>query len=248
MYLLLEEALHVKGMTNVSECFVYKQGLFQVQDESSILVSHLLNPLPEEFVIDVCSAPGGKTTHIAQLMKNRGTVIAMDTNEKKLKIIDENCKRLGIEIVKTLQHDGTSSKKEYLNKADKVLVDAPCSGLGVIRRKPDIKLQLFDRERLLQISQLQLNILLASSEYVKEGGILVYSTCSIETEENSKIVQKFLKINSQFELENLETFTEMRHLSVNQSKDNRFVKIYPGISNLNLDGFFMARMIKKRHL
>ena len=233
-----EEALYVKGIKNVSEYSGFKQGLFQIQDESSILVSHLLNPLPEEFIIDICSAPGGKTTHIAQLMNNEGDIIAMDISKNKLKTIDANCKRLGIDIVKTLQHDATKTKKEYLNRADKVLVDAPCSCLGVLRRKPDIKLQSFNRERLLQLSQLQLNILSVSSGYVKKGGVLLYSTCSTENEENSKIVQEFLNINPHFELENLGTFNEKRKLSVNKSKENYFIKIYPGISNLNLDGFF----------
>ena len=239
------EALYVKGITNVSEHSGFKNGLFQIQDESSILVSHLVNPLPGELVIDVCSAPGGKTTHLAQLMNNKGIVIAMDISKNKLKTINENCNRLGINIVKILQHDATKTKKEYLNKADKVLVDVPCSCLGVLRRKPDIKLQLFNRERLFQLSQLQLEILSVSSDYVKEGGALIYSTCSTENEENREVVKKFLKRSPHFELENLSTFNKKRNLIVNKSKENEFIKIYPGISNSNLDGFFMARMIKK---
>jgi len=239
------EALYVKGITNVSEHSGFKNGLFQIQDESSILVSHLVNPLPGELVIDVCSAPGGKTTHLAQLMNNKGIVIAMDISKNKLNTINANCNRLGIDIVKILQHDATKTKKEYLNKADKVLVDVPCSCLGVLRRKPDIKLQLFNRERLFQLSQLQLEILSVSSDYVKEGGALIYSTCSTENEENREVVKKFLKRSPHFELENLSTFNKKRNLIVNKSKENEFIKIYPGISNSNLDGFFMARMIKK---
>ncbi|MCK5768480.1 MAG: 16S rRNA (cytosine(967)-C(5))-methyltransferase RsmB, partial [Candidatus Atribacteria bacterium] len=175
----------------------------------------------------------------------KGIVIAMDISKNKLKTINENCNRLGINIVKILQHDATKTKKEYLNKADKVLVDVPCSCLGVLRRKPDIKLQLFNRERLFQLSQLQLEILSVSSDYVKEGGALIYSTCSTENEENREVVKKFLKRSPHFELENLSTFNKKRNLIVNKSKENEFIKIYPGISNSNLDGFFMAKMIKK---
>ncbi len=240
-----EEALYIKGITNVSENFAFIHGLFQVQDESSILVSHLLNPLPGEFVMDICSAPGGKTTHIAQLMNNGGVIITMDISNKKLKTIDANCRRLGIDIVKILQHDATKIKKEYLDKADKVLVDAPCSCLGILRRKPDIKFRVFNKKRMLQLSKLQQDILSASSKYIKKGGILVYSTCSTEMEENEEVVWEFLKRNHNFRLENLKEFNEKMNLPVNVLNEYGFIKIYPGISHSRLDGFFMARMIKK---
>jgi len=240
-----EEALYIKGASNVTEHFAFKKGLFQIQDESSILVSHLLQPEPGELIIDVCSAPGGKATHIAQLMNNSGTIIAMDINQIKLEMVDENCNRLGIDIVKTIQHDATETKKAYLYKADKVLVDAPCSCLGVLRRKPDIKLQLFNKERLLLLSQLQFKILLASSDYVKKGGVLIYSTCSTEREENEEVIQKFLKRDPNFKLENTIQFCKNRKLGNCKLKVNEFIKIYPGITHLNLDGFFMAKMTRK---
>jgi 16S rRNA (cytosine967-C5)-methyltransferase len=240
-----EEALYLKGLTNVSESAFFKDGLLQVQDESSMLVSHLLNPQSGEFVMDICSAPGGKTSHIAQLMHNTGIVISMDINEKKINNIFDNSQRLGISIVKPVKHDATKIQREYLNIADKVLVDAPCSCLGVLRRKPDIKLRVFNKKRLLKLSGLQKEILLTASKYVKKEGILVYSTCTTETEENEVVIMDFLKKNPNFMLDNLREFNKNRKLKVNLSKNKHFIKIYPGISNSRLDGFFMARLIRK---
>jgi len=240
-----EEALYIHGMPNVTEHDDFKKGLFQIQDESSILVSHLLGPLPGEYVMDICSAPGGKTTHLAQLMNNEGVVVSVDINKTKIKTIQKNCQRLGINIVKAIQHDAIRIKKEFLGAADKLLVDAPCSCLGILRRKPDIKLREFNKKRILQLSNMQKQILLTSSNYLKVGGILVYTTCSTEIEENEDVIHYFLQNKVNFKLEKLNKFNKRRHLTDNLSGEDDFIKIYPGISNSKLDGFFMARMIRK---
>jgi 16S rRNA (cytosine967-C5)-methyltransferase len=243
-----KEALYLKGLPNITKCSAYKEGLFQIQDEASILVSHLVDPLPGELVIDVCSAPGGKTTHLAQLMGNKGKILALDINKERLLLVKENCQRLGIKIVKTQVNNGTKLDNNYIEKANKVLVDVPCSGLGVLRRKPDLKWQTYDLERFKQLSKLQGKILSTASNYVKIGGKLIYSTCSIEPEENEKVVNGFLDKNRKFELENMNEFLRERNLKVCQSKHSgkrNFIEIYPGLYNLNLDGFFMTKMIRR---
>ncbi|MCK4309742.1 MAG: 16S rRNA (cytosine(967)-C(5))-methyltransferase RsmB [Candidatus Atribacteria bacterium] len=240
-----EEALYLKGLPNITKFPAYKEGLFQIQDEASILVSHLVDPLPGEFIIDVCSAPGGKTTHLAQLMNNNGAILAFDANKTRLSMVEDNCQRLGINIVKTQLNDVTKLNINYLNKADKVLVDVPCSGLGVFRRKPDLKWQIFNLKRFQKLSKLQGEILSAASNYVKVGGRLIYSTCSTEPEENEEVVGKFLDKNHNFELEDLSDFIKERRLKVYKSNQKKFFQIYPGLSDLDLDGFFMAKMIRK---
>lgn len=243
-----EEALYIKGISNITKSSTYKEGLFQIQDEASILVSHLVAPLPGEFIIDICSAPGGKATHLAQLMNNQGTVLAMDKNKARILMVEENCQRLGIKIVKTQLNDDTKLDINYLNKADKVLVDAPCTGLGVLRRKPDLKWQAYNLKRFQRLSKLQIQILSTASNYLKIGGKLIYSTCSTEPEENEEVVSEFLDKNGNFELEGLNEFIKERKLKVfklNQNNQKKFFQIYPGLSNLDLDGFFMAKMIRK---
>ncbi|MHC2994861.1 MAG: 16S rRNA (cytosine(967)-C(5))-methyltransferase RsmB [Candidatus Atribacteria bacterium] len=240
-----EEALYLKGLPNITKFPAYKEGLFQIQDEASILVSHLVAPLPGEFIIDVCSAPGGKTTHLAQLMNNNGTILAFDTNKTRLSMVEDNCQRLGINIVKAQINDVTKLNINYINKADKVLVDVPCSGLGVLRRKPDLKWQTFNLKRFQKLSRLQGEILSTASNYVKVGGRLIYSTCSTEPEENEEIVCKFLDKNHNFELEDLSDFIKERRLKVYKPSQKKFFQIYPGLSDLDLDGFFMAKMIRK---
>jgi len=200
-----EDAVIIRSPSSISRLESFKKGYFQVQDESSMLVGKVLDPKPGELIIDVCGAPGGKSTHIAQLMNNRGTVISRDIHEHKLKLIQDAVKRLEIDIVKTELFDATLVDESYIEKAHRVLVDAPCTGLGIIRRKPDIKWarKAADVE---EIAGLQKKILAAASRYVKPGGVLVYSTCTIEPEENEEIVKWFLSLNRDFAAEDLSPF------------------------------------------
>jgi len=165
-------------------------------------------------------------------------------------MVKNNCRRLGIDIVKTRQNNSTILAEKYLKAADKVLVDVPCAGLGVIRRKPDLRWQTYDAKRFEQLTELQGKILDIASNYLKIGGRLVYSTCSTEPEENEEIVSRFLEKHPNFELEDLSKFVKERKLSVygsDQHKQNKFIQVLPGLSNsdLELDGFFMAKMIRK---
>ncbi|MDF2840994.1 MAG: rsmB, partial [Clostridia bacterium] len=133
------EALYIKGTSSIENKPSFQQGLYQIQDESSMLIGHVLNPQSGDLIIDVCSAPGGKTTHAAELMNNKGRIIARDVFAHKLELIQQNCKRLGITIVETEIFNAKELDNKLKDKADKVLLDAPCSGLGVLRRKPDLK-------------------------------------------------------------------------------------------------------------
>ena len=194
--LLCKEALHVEGRGFLGGR-LYNSGMFSVQDESSILAVNMLDPQPDETVMDVCAAPGGKTLAIAERMKNRGSVIAWDIYKRKLAIIDKEAKRLGITNVTAKTWDATRVDSSMIEKADRVLVDAPCSGLGVVRRKPEIKYKRKNSETE-QLPEKQLEILSASSKYLKPDGILVYSTCTISPYENQEITREFLKRNPGF--------------------------------------------------
>lgn len=180
------------------------EGLCLVQDESSMLVAPVLDPQPGEFIIDCCAAPGGKSTHIAELMGNRGLVIAVEIHDHKLKLIVGNANRLGIKIVKPMELDAREVGDEFKGRANRVLVDAPCSGLGVLRRKADLRWRK-SVEELSKLPQLQSEILNSAAKAVKAGGVIVYSTCTIERAENEGVVEKFLSEHEEFELETMKT-------------------------------------------
>lgn len=177
----------------------YEQGLFSVQDEASVLAAEAVNPLPGQTVLDICAAPGGKSLAMAEMMGNKGVVKAFDIYGHKLTLIEQQAQRLGLSNIITEESDGCVLREDLRDSADCVLVDGPCSGLGVIRRKPEIKYkELADEGR--ELSEKQLRILLTASCYVKEGGILVYSTCTVNRIENTEVVERFLKERSGFTL------------------------------------------------
>lgn len=193
---ICQNALNVKG-NKLLDTELYKLGMFTPQDESSMLVAEKLDPKHGETIMDVCAAPGGKTTAIAERMNNTGRIIASDIYRRKLDLIDKEARRLGITNIETRSWDATRVDSSMLQKADRVLVDAPCTGLGVVRRKPEIKYKEFTEEMLL-LPKKQLAILAASSGYVKPGGRLVYSTCTINPRENERVVEAFLRRNPSF--------------------------------------------------
>ncbi|MDD6311526.1 MAG: 16S rRNA (cytosine(967)-C(5))-methyltransferase RsmB [Firmicutes bacterium] len=193
---LCQNALHVKG-SGLLDSDLYGHGLFTPQDESSMLVAEKLNPKHGDLIMDVCAAPGGKTTAIAERMNNTGKIIASDIYRRKMENVAREAKRLGIENIEIRTWDATRVDSAYVAKADGVLVDAPCSGLGVVRRKPEIKYKE-KPEKMNELPKKQLTILSSSSAYVKVGGTLVYSTCTINPEENEQVVDKFLRKNSSF--------------------------------------------------
>ena len=217
-------ALKLTERANVFKTNAFKQGFFEVQDASSQLVAQYLEVEPGMKVVDTCAGAGGKTLHIASLMKNKGQIIAMDIYESKLKKLKIRAKRNKVFNVDTRVIDSTKPIKKLYGKADRVLIDAPCSGLGVLRRNPDSKWKL-QPQRIDQIKEVQRQILQQYSKMVKSGGKLVYATCSILPSENQHQVDKFLTSNEGKE------FTLL--------KDQKILAHKSGF-----DGFYMALMQK----
>lgn len=234
---ILEDFLYLKNVKNITNLDEYKKGLFTMQDESAGLTALVLNPKEGEYILDCCSAPGGKTTYIAELMNNKGNIVAWDLYKHRLDKVQENSKRLGINIIKTEENDATVLKEEYIKKFDKILIDAPCLGLGVIKRKPDIKWQR-KFEDIEEISKIQEKILNTCSKYLKKGGTLVYSTCSIIQSENNNIIQKFIK-NNNLKLEEISNLNVEKIQNLITQKG--ILKIYP---SKNMDGFYIAKLTK----
>jgi 16S rRNA (cytosine967-C5)-methyltransferase len=165
----------------------FQLGLFYVQDPSTLLAVSELDPQPGETILDLCAAPGGKTTYIAQLMENRGKVVAHDTSPDRLKLIQENCARLGVTCVQTLSNLSAAPDRQF----DRIMVDAPCSNTGVLRRRVDLRWRIRPEE-IDRLRTTQLQLLKQAATLLKPGGTLIYSTCSLEPEENSEVVQQFL--------------------------------------------------------
>jgi 16S rRNA (cytosine967-C5)-methyltransferase len=176
----------------------YDEGWFSPQDEASMLVARLLAPCPGDTVIDTCAAPGGKTTHIAALMENHGRILACDVHPAKLEAVARQCARLGVTVVETRRLDASGLGKAAPGEADRVLVDAPCSGLGVVRRRPEIKWRLRP-EDLHERAAKQRRILDGAAGAVRPGGLLVYSVCTPEPEEGAEVLEAFLAAHREFE-------------------------------------------------
>jgi len=239
---LIPEGIQIRGIFSLQNLPSYQAGLFQVQDESSMLAAYLLAPEPGETILDACSAPGGKTTHLAQMMGNRGKIIANDYHPHRVKLVEESCRRLGIEIVETRVGEAEKLAEFYQEKMDRVLVDAPCSGLGVLRRKPDARWKK-KPEDLEELPKIQLAILESSAQCVKPGGNLVYSTCSIEPEENREIVTEFLARNKEFQLGEVKNYLP-QEFPLKTSANPGYLQIYP--QDYQTDGFFLSRLERKR--
>lgn len=219
------DALKLEERANVFTTKAFKKGWFEVQDASSQLVARLLNPQPGMRVIDACAGAGGKSLHIGTLMENKGQVIALDIYENKLLELKRRAKRNGVHNIETRLIDSTKVIKKLIESADKVLIDAPCTGLGVLRRNPDTKWKL-QPEFVSEIKKTQADILDSYARMVKEGGDLVYATCSILPSENELQIKEFLKreIGSSFKLK------EEHKISPHRS---------------GFDGFYMALLTRK---
>lgn len=232
---LSQDALVIlKG--NVIKTKAFEQGWFYVQDESSMLVARALKPKHHSKVLDTCSAPGGKTTHVAELMRQTGTVYAHDVYEHKIKLIEDNVKRLGLtNVVATLQDATTLNERYESDSFDAVLVDAPCSGLGILRRHPEVKITKQPSD-LDEIMMIQKKILNTVAPLVKVGGTLVYSTCTVNRKENDKMVEQFLAQHPEYELD--PTLVNRLPEVLHEQTKNGMVQLFP--SDYQTDGFFIA--------
>jgi len=199
----VENALEIVGGIDVTKSAAYLNGLFHVQDISSQTVVSVLAPQPNENVLDICAAPGGKTFTMAQYMKNNGKITACDLYEKRVELIQKGANRLGITNIKVMQNDATAINNTFEN-FDAILCDVPCSGLGVIRRKPEIKYK--DITEYKDITLIQSKILENSAKYLKQNGRILYSTCTLRKCENEDIIQRFLDKHPQYELKYQRTF------------------------------------------
>jgi 16S rRNA (cytosine967-C5)-methyltransferase len=235
------EGILLKDPPPTSELPFLKEGLYLIQDEASQLIVPILDPRPGERILDACAAPGGKTTHMAQKMENDGEIHALDLNKRKLDLIEEVCFRLGVKMVKGIRGDASRPLPgpEGL-RFDRILADVPCSGFGTLRRNPDLRWRKRE-EDVGRLSGLQASILRNLSGYLKEGGLLVYSTCTVFHEENEDVVEDFLDSHPDFRLEGIEKILPERcHPFIG----NGYFKTFPPKDGM--DGFFAARLVKKR--
>lgn len=237
---IIPEAIRcLKG--NLASSIPFKYGMLTIQDESSMLASYALGAEENEFILDACAAPGGKSTHIAEKMHNTGEVISIDLHEHKVKLINDNARRLGLENINTIAMDSRLAGEHFKEETfDRVLLDAPCSGLGVMRRKPDMKYTKTEQD-IMQLSSIQKNLLKSVSSLVKKGGILVYSTCTVDKEENENTVAAFLKENPQFEEDSM--FKERMPAAIRPLISGYDLQIFP--QDFGSDGFYIAVIRKK---
>ena len=228
------EGIYLPNAPAISSIKPLAEGLCSIQDEPSMLVAHVLNPKEHDIIFDVCAAPGGKSTHLAALAGPKSTVYSFDIYEHKLKLIENGAHALDLKNIRVLLQNGCTIGDTHKEQADCVLVDAPCSGLGVLKRKLDLRWRK-NVSDLKTLPKLQGQILASAAKCVKPGGTLVYSTCTMNNAENEEVVATFLKKNPEFHLENASDYCDLK-------KDGPYIKLLPQVDGL--DGFFIARMVK----
>lgn len=232
-----KDGLIITNPFRITENEEFKKGFFTIQDESSMLVGQIANPKKGSLILDMCAAPGGKSTHLAQLMKNKGKILSRDIFEHKIDLIKENNRRLGISNIEVQLYDALKLDESLINKVDYCLIDAPCSGLGLIRRKPEIKINRSEKD-IMDLVHLQKQLINIGKQYVKPSGILIYSTCTIEPEENILLINEFLEENKDFKLVSIND--EFQYKEDLHTLDSGYIQLFPNIHNT--DGFFIAKM------
>ena len=235
-------ALNVKGAIqivspklDIASTSAYRNGWIQVQDEASQLIGHLVSPSPGDRVLDLCAGFGGKSTHLAILMQNNGEILAVDRSAWKLEELEENARRQGVSIIRTLSRDIVEVESAGVGVFDRVLIDAPCSGFGVLRRNPDIKWRRHPKDPY-RFSQVQSQLLNRAAQFVRPGGILVYATCTLFEEENERVASDFLEAHSGWEQEPAAPYLPGGHELWTAGP---YLRTWP--HRHNMDGFFGAR-------
>ncbi len=233
----LPQALRIKGGSGaINQLPGYREGWWTVQDSSAQLVTHLLDPQPGETIIDACAAPGGKTTHIAELIGDRGTIWACDRSKQRLRKVKANAARLQLKSIQ-IQAGDSRDLSGMLSQCDRILLDAPCSGLGTLHKRPDIRWRQTP-EKITELVLLQQELLSNAATLVKPQGILVYATCTINPQENEKVVQLFLDSHPDWSISLPATESILNNFDISQG----WIKVYP--HRHNMDGFFMVRLQK----
>lgn len=229
----LPHFIRTSNLSNLSQTELFRQGYFSVQDESAGIACQLLAAQPGDRVIDLCAAPGGKTNFVGEMLHGNGEIIAVDKYATRLNLVKASCERLGITGVKIVEADGTEFSAE---PADKVLLDTPCSGLGVLSKKPDVKLKR-ESEDIRDLVALQQRLIENAARLVKDGGVLVYSTCTTEPEENFGIVRWFLEHHPEFGVDSAAQFVDASLVG-----PDGYVETYP--HRHGMDGSFSIRMMR----
>ena len=233
----LPQALRlISSVGNVTKLPGFAEGWYSIQDSSAQLVTHLLAPQPGETIVDACAAPGGKTTHIAELMRDRGTIWACDRHSQRLDKVRENATRLQLKSIKIYSGD-SRVQTQFTNQADRVLVDAPCSGLGTLHKRPDIRWQQ-NLPKIKELTQLQPEILTNAASWVKPGGKLVYATCTLNPQENEAVITSFLQSHPNWKIELPLDNTPASFFVTSKG----MIKVFP--HRHQMDGFFMVKLIK----
>jgi 16S rRNA (cytosine967-C5)-methyltransferase len=234
----LPQALRLIGSSGpIQKLPGFSEGLWTVQDSSAQLVSHLLDPQPGEVVIDACAAPGGKTTHIAELMEDKGRIWACDRTPSRLRKLQENSQRLNLESIQICTGDSRHFT-QFQNTADRVLLDAPCSGLGTLHRHADARWRQTP-ESVRELSMLQKELLAHTSTFVKDGGVLVYATCTLHPAENEEVISAFL---AEFPYWQIEFPKSVELPDSAYTTPQGWFKVWP--HRQDMDGFFMVRLRK----
>lgn len=236
---LYEGALDIKDFDYLSKIEAFNQGRISVQDVSSMLVSHIANPKKDSFCIDMCAAPGGKALHLAELLSGTGMVIARDLTEAKISLIEENIERTELENIDTQMWDATVLDDSMIGKADVVIADLPCSGLGVIGKKPDIKYNMTP-EKQKELVALQRKILDVAWQYLKPNGTLIYSTCTVNKEENEENLKWMLE---KMPLETVDISDYFCEDFKGDTLKDGYIQMLPGINHT--DGFFISKLKRK---
>lgn len=226
---------------NLANSNAFTEGLITIQDESSMLAAYAIAPSENEQILDACAAPGGKSTHIAEKLNNCGQVISLDLHEHKVKLITSNATRLGLKNIKAMTLDSRMVQEHFEQESfDRILLDAPCTGLGVMRRKPDMKYTKKEAD-IFQLATVQKNLLKAVSPLLKKGGILVYSTCTVDLEENRHVVEAFLAENADFEGD--DSLGGRMPEAIRPLVNDYELQILP--QHIGSDGFYIACLRKK---
>jgi 16S rRNA (cytosine967-C5)-methyltransferase len=246
-----QQALRIRlGSKSIEELVAFREGLFMIQDEAAMMASVIADPKPKERILDLCSAPGGKTCHLAELSGNQAEIVSLDIHEGRLALVKQNADRLGLSSVKIDVADALTldqERPEWIETFDVVLVDVPCSGLGLLRRKPDIRLTA-NFERIMALLPLQAEILQKSSLFVRPGGALVYCTCTINPDENDGQVDMFLASNSRFASEDISSRLPQKLMDMNPrhiaSAEKGRLLLLPDEDGC--DGFYIAKMRREK--
>lgn len=234
---LIPQSLNIKFLGSIENLKSFKEGYFHVQDGAGTLCALTANPKRGDVVYDICSAPGGKAFSMAEIMENEGELYCFDLYEHKLRLIEKGAKRLGLNIIKTAVRNGANPQNKEEKPADVILCDVPCSGTGILRRKPEIRYK--DNQYDENLTDIQYKILTESAKLLKEGGKLVYSTCTLNPLENANVVKRFLKENKNFSGKALELPKDIKRTIKEEEYE---ITLFPQTNGT--DGFYIALLQK----